>query len=230
MKKMGIYAFLIAFSILTGCSLKEKSEYVFKIDGYEIGQKQFDFYIEENRSNIINEYQNEQELINNSFWEKEVSKGCTVLDKLKEAAQKQCVYEHMVLLMAKEKGLIKSISFEEIEESLEVENKRRDTAIQKGEVIYGNKSYNMNTYMNYYLSNLTRELIRIMEERELKYTEEELRQYCIENGKDVDDLEDKRSIEDLYGFEMKNFLFKQYVLKKVRESCIEINEKYINSQ
>lgn len=223
MKKISIFIVFIVFCFMTSCSSEKNSEYVLKIDGYEIGQEQFDFYIAENRSSIINEYQNEQETIDENFWEKEVSEGCTVLDKLKEAAQEQCIYEHIVLLTAKEKGLITSVSFEEIERELESENKRRDAAIQNGEVIYGNKNYNMSIYMDYYLSNLTRELIRIMEGKELKYTEDELLQYCIENGKNIDDLGDKQSLEDLYGFEMKSFVFEQYILKKVRESCIESN-------
>lgn len=210
-----ISIFISAGTILTGCRNGEENKtekVIFKIKDYEVGQEQFEYYLAENRSNIISQFQEEQENIDDAFWKKVTEDGRTVSEKLEEAAKDQCTYEYTLLLLAKEKGLADSASFQDIKKDMEKENQRRSDAVERGEVIYGNKEYSMSTYMSYYLSNLTRELIRVMEENELKYTDEQLEQYCIEQGLAA---QEGKTLGETYGLAYKTYLLEQYIRQKM---------------
>ena len=58
------------------------------------------------------------------------------------------------LILARELGLLEDIRFSSIENSFELENKRRREAREKGEVIYGPKEFSMHTFFSYWYSNL----------------------------------------------------------------------------
>lgn len=204
-----------ASMILAACRNREEDKtekVIFKIKDYKVGQQQFEYYMVENRSNIISRFQEGQETIDDAFWEKITEDGMTVSEKLEEAAKDQCIYEYTLLLLAKEKGLADSVSFQDIKRDMEKENQRRSDAVERGEVIYGNKEYSMSTYMSYYLSNLTRELIRAMEEKELKYTDEQLERYCLEQGLNA---QEGKTLRETYGLAYKTYLLEQYIRQKM---------------
>ena len=78
----------------------------------------------------------------------------------------------------------------------------------------------MDTYVTYYLNNLTRELIDALSEDELYFTNEELAKYCKEN--EVIEKNDKIKTYEEYRFQYKNILFRQYITEVVENAMEEI--------
>ena len=121
----------------------------------------------------------------------------------------------MIFILARERGLSKAVQFDVIKEEMEKENADRETSVKSGKIVYGNKNYSMSTYLSYSISNLSRELIKLMEDNELKYTDEQILSYCQENGKDVNGLS-SGEIRSKYGLVYRNELLVRYV-----DRCIE---------
>lgn len=204
--------------------LKDTNTYIMKLDNIEITNQQFQYYLDKNRTNIISTYQQPDEPIDQEFWNRQVKDDMSVATLLKEEAKKDCLMEQMIFILAKERGLSKAVTFAEITEEMEKENTARNTSIKSGQVVYGNKNYSMSTYMSYCISNLSRELIKLMEDKELKYTDEQIRSYCEENRKEVSGLTSEE-IRGKYGLVYRNELLGKYV-----ESCIEKRGVVMNKE
>ncbi len=206
-----------------------KEENIFQIEDTDISAEQFGYYISKNRSEVISEYQEDGEAIDEAFWEKETQEGLTVAGQLKEKARQQCLYDQMLLIVAEKKGAADSSSFEDLQEKMENENQERKKKIEGGQVVYGNRSYSMETYMSYYFSNLTAELLKKMENQELKFTDEELREYCASRNRDIYNMEQGQTIRSMYGMEYRTYLLEEYIRQRVEESDVTVNQKAYNS-
>lgn len=226
------YSVLIGFMIcmlVAGASACAKEEAVFKIEDTEISTEQFNYYISKNRSDIISRYQENAELIDEAFWARKADGEATTADVLKEKAKQECLYDQMLLIIAEKKGIADSHSFEDIRKDMEEENQERKGKIESGQIVYGNKSYSVETYMSYYFSNLIHELMKEMEDQELKFTDEELMQYCLSHNKDVENIEQGQTIRSVYGLEYKRFLLDQFIQQQVKESNLTVNRKVYDS-
>ena len=85
------------------------------------------------------------------------------------------------------------------------------------------------SYMSYYFSNLIHELMKEMEDQELKFTDEELMQYCLSHNKDLENIEQGQTIRSVYGLEYKRFLLDQFIQQQVKESNLTVNRKVYDS-
>lgn len=204
--------------------LKDTDTYIMKLGTVEITDGQFQYYLDKNRTDIISSYQKSGETVNEEFWNRQVKDGMSAATLLKAQAKQDCLREQMIFILAKEKGLGNTVTFEEIKEEMEKENTDRENSVKSGKIVYGNKNYSMLTYMNYCISNLSRELIKRMEDKELEYTDEQIRSYCEENGKEVSGL-DSGGIRDRYGVVFKNDLLIRYADACIEELGVEINQK-----
>ena len=174
MKKHSLLIGFMICMLVAGVSACAKEEAVFRIEDTEISTEQFNYYISKNRSDIISQYQENAELIDEAFWARKADGEATTADVLKEKAKQECLYDQMLLIIAQKKGIADSHSFEDIRKDMEEENQERKEKIESGRIVYGNKSYSVETYMSYYFSNLIHELMKEMEDQELKFTDEEL--------------------------------------------------------
>lgn len=168
---------MIMFGI-SACQSENKN-YVLKINDIEIGQKQIEYYISENRSNVINQFQTEGEKVDTNFWKRKTKQNDTIANELKKIATEQCLTEQMLFMVAEEMDLIENASFENILEQLECENRERKEKLESGQVVYGRKNYELQTYMRYYLNNLSYEMLELCKETEQFgiVDEESLNQY-----------------------------------------------------
>lgn len=196
-------------------SLKDADTYIMKLDHVEISNEQFQYYLDKNRTNIISRYQKPGETVDREFWNREAEEGMSAATLLKAEAKQDCLREQMIFILARERGLSKAVQFDEIKEEMEKENADRETSVKSGKIVYGNKNYSMSTYLSYSISNLSRELIKLMEDNELKYTDEQILSFCQENGKDVNGLS-SGEIRSKYGLVYRNELLVRYV-----DRCIE---------
>lgn len=229
MKKHSLLIGFMICMLVAGVSACAKEEAVFRIEDTEISTEQFNYYISKNRSDIISQYQENAELIDEAFWARKADGEATTADVLKEKAKQECLYDQMLLIIAQKKGIADSHSFEDIRKDMEEENQERKRKIENGQIVYGNKSYSVETYMSYYFSNLIHELMKKMEDQELKFTDEELMQYCLSHNKDVENIEQGQTIRSVYGLEYKRFLLDQFIQQQVKESNLTVNRKVYDS-
>ena len=212
-KKVLLLIFLVSL-LLTACEKGEYEEVVFQDE--VITDRQIQIYKQRNRADIIAKYQKDGEQIDESFWGKEIENKKTVKELLMDKALRDCLYDQAILCEAEKHGLIEDASFSEIENALETVNQSNKTE----RLIYGNKFYTLDTYVTYYLNNLTRELIDVLSEDELYFTNEELAKYCKEN--EVIEKNDKIKTYQEYRFQYKNILFRQYITEVVENAMEEI--------
>lgn len=229
MKKHSLLIGFMICMLVAGVSACAKEEAVFRIEDTEISTEQFNYYISKNRSDIISQYQENAELIDEAFWARKADGEVTTADVLKEKAKQECLYDQMLLIIAQKKGIADSHSFEDIRKDMEEENQERKEKIESGRIVYGNKSYSVETYMSYYFSNLIHELMKEMEDQELKFTDEELMQYCLSHNKDLENIEQGQTIRSVYGLEYKRFLLDQFIQQQVKESNLTVNRKVYDS-
>lgn len=229
MKKHSLLIGFMICMLVAGVSACAKEEAVFRIEDTEISTEQFNYYISKNRSDIISQYQENAELIDEAFWARKADREVTTADVLKEKAKQECLYDQMLLIIAQKKGIADSHSFEDIRKDMEEENQERKEKIESGRIVYGNKSYSVETYMSYYFSNLIHELMKEMEDQELKFTDEELMQYCLSHNKDLENIEQGQTIRSVYGLEYKRFLLDQFIQQQVKESNLTVNRKVYDS-
>lgn len=229
MKKHSLLIGFMICMLVAGVSACAKEEAVFRIEDTEISTEQFNYYISKNRSDIISQYQENAELIDEVFWARKADGEVTTADVLKEKAKQECLYDQMLLIIAQKKGIADSHSFEDIRKDMEEENQERKEKIESGRIVYGNKSYSVETYMSYYFSNLIHELMKEMEDQELKFTDEELMQYCLSHNKDLENIEQGQTIRSVYGLEYKRFLLDQFIQQQVKESNLTVNRKVYDS-
>ena len=229
MKKHSLLIGFMICMLVAGVSACAKEEAVFRIEDTEISTEQFNYYISKNRSDIISQYQENAELIDEAFWARKADGEATTDDVLKEKAKQECLYDQMLLIIAQKKGIADSHSFEDIRKDMEEENQERKEKIESGRIVYGNKSYSVETYMSYYFSNLIHELMKEMEDQELKFTDEELMQYCLSHNKDLENIEQGQTIRSVYGLEYKRFLLDQFIQQQVKESNLTVNRKVYDS-
>lgn len=156
--------------LLSSCnSPKEPSTSASKaiyFDGAEISQEQLELYKQRCRAQVLAEYAAEDEEV--------------IQRELEKRAKAECYYEQMVLIVAEEKGLIDSASFADMKAQMEEENRKRGEALEEGQTVYGNKEYSLDTYVSYYISNLTRELEEILFEEGKEDKAELFEQYIQE--------------------------------------------------
>ena len=229
MKKHSLLIGFMICMLVAGVSACAKEEAVFRIEDTEISTEQFNYYISKNRSDIISQYQENAELIDEAFWARKADGEATTADVLKEKAKQECLYDQMLLIIAQKKGIADSHSFEDIRKDMEEENQERKEKIESGRIVYGNKSYSVETYMSYYFSNLIHERMKEMEDQELKFTDEELMQYCLSHNKDLENIEQGQTIRSVYGLEYKRFLLDQFIQQQVKESNLTVNRKVYDS-
>lgn len=167
-----------AACFIVGCQKKEDS--IFTVGQVNISENQFQFYINKNRSSVINTYLQEGEKMDKDFWTRKVE-GKTIEERLKEKAKEECVQQQTLFTLGKEQELLQSDSFEKIEEQMKSENETRQQDVDAGKVVYGTVNYTLETYIEYITSNLERELIKKLSATVLTYTDEELKHYYEEN-------------------------------------------------
>lgn len=93
---------------------------------------------------------------------------------LKETALEECIRRMVILQLAKREGLIDRIDYSSLIEAMEQENRDRKKIREEGGVVYGILEYDRQTYFTYLFSNLKRELMEKLENKELKTDDDEL--------------------------------------------------------
>jgi len=106
------------------------------------------------------------------FWNTPTN-GETPLEALRQATLDVLVETNVILMLARESGLIGYVSQEAILENLEEENIRRAQAVAAGQIIYGPQQFTEDVYLDLVIADI-RAMLRMNAEENANFTEEEL--------------------------------------------------------
>lgn len=134
--------------------LEEKEKIVGSVNGEPITLEEYIFFAQKNKYKVISKFRNDYNLdYHANFWQ-DNSNGKTPGEVLKEMTIETIVTSKIQYLLAKQYGIIKDISFQSIKQHLELENKQRSNASKQNSVIYGPKQYSLESYYEYFTSNM----------------------------------------------------------------------------
>lgn len=145
--------------LIFGCSIffackQPQHRIAFTIDGELIDTTECNMLIKLNRAKIIDYFQKEYHAkYNRDFWTSSFN-GETALQRLKDTVQRQATTIMVKRILAREMGIIANVGYENILNSWNKENKRREEALQNHQSIYGVKSFDMLQFYVYYMSYL----------------------------------------------------------------------------
>lgn len=183
---------VIAILLIINLGLGDNSV-VARVHGEPISYSEFQNGLESNRALVYGYFKGKYDADDSkNFWTTNFD-GEIPLEKIKKDALDDCVENKSKLIMAKDMGLVKDISYKKFLKDLKAENKRRKTAIEKNEVIYGPIEYGEAEYYGVINSNIFSKLEETYT-KDLTYTEEELKKYYTENKEDEFKSEDELKI------------------------------------
>ncbi len=194
----------IVISVLAFFSPTLQHEYVAKVNGESIEEKEFFRQLNLERAVTANYFKQKYNAeVNGDFWTRDFG-GEVPVQYAKERTLKECIRIKVQQTLAKEQGLIEDITYTAFLKKLTEENKARKDAVKNHQVIYGPEQYDENGYFSHMFSNLLNRLKENLLDSEFKPSDAELREYY-EKVKDIyykkEDTVEFQAISISYGKE-----------------------------
>lgn len=146
---------LLAGVLLSGYMLARTSdEQVAELGGYAITDQEVAFHMERLKPSVENEFRvKSQVTLGKGDWTKPVG-DLPPLGVLQERALEQAVRDKVVMILARSHGLLDTVDFSGLTASMEAENRERQAAVQRGEVVYGLVRFTLESYYAHMLVSL----------------------------------------------------------------------------
>ncbi|MGQ1945742.1 hypothetical protein ACT3CD_01405 [Geofilum sp. OHC36d9] len=212
----GLFFVLLIF--MFACNLAKDNE-VARVNHFPISNDELKFWMLLQRAEVYN-YFYEKYGVDDSdvFWKQKIN-GESPLEMLKNLALKKAVRCKIQQILALNKGVVQQIYFDSIMSKMKVENQRRRTKVENGEVVYGSLKFTNRTFFAYEFDKMLIKLKSELLKEELRPTEKDLR--LLANDKDY-------SLEDNYGFYQMQYVEKNY--EKFIDGLVEVAEVEINNK
>lgn len=162
---------------------EDEVDFVLKVNGDMIGREQYEDAVNKFRAQVISDFNGS--VVDDDFWEDEVN-GVSPKQALEELAVRECVETQVLLGLGREEGLTQVLDYNMLVDEMNRENVRRQEAVSRGEAIYGPITYTKDFYLDYVLSNLRIDLLRIYRDDRLKVSDSELKDYYEVNKQALD--------------------------------------------
>lgn len=194
----------VVISAIAFYSRTLQHEYVAKVNGESIGEKEFLRQLNLERAVTVNYFKQKYNAeVKGDFWTRDFG-GEVPVQYAKERTLKECISIKVQQALAKEQGLIEDITYTAFLKKLAEENKTRKEAVKNHQVIYGPEQYDENGYFSHLFSNLVIRLKEKLLDSEFKPSDAELREYY-EKVKDIhykkEDTVEFQTISIFYGKE-----------------------------
>ena len=166
---------LLLLSLFVGCGKQSQppQTVVATINGEAITDREIDYFIKRNRTQIINRYAEQYGLTDFSdFWDKPFD-GVTPRQALEQKALEDACDAKIRLLLMRDKGVYDDISFAGLENRAKAYNAEHEN--QKNTV--GIRTIDLTTFYTYYLSTGEMTLKTLLGEAELKPASSEIEAY-----------------------------------------------------
>ncbi|MBB3126324.1 hypothetical protein FHS19_000978 [Paenibacillus rhizosphaerae] len=162
----------------TGVSkTKHHADVIATVNGVPIQVNEFRRAITANKAGVISyfyeKYDAEPSL---AFWTT-VYGGETPLEMLKKRALQTSVNIKIQQIIAQEQGVLQDIGDDSFVQSLQRENKRRQTAVNQHQVVFGPKEYSEEAYFEYVMTNAIVSVKNHLMEQDWKPDEQQLKQF-----------------------------------------------------
>ncbi|MDQ6423639.1 peptidylprolyl isomerase [Paenibacillus sp. LHD-117] len=192
-----VFVCLIAFAVIASVGIQDDQATVLVINGEEVSAEEYRKLLDENRAYTFSYFKKNYGVDHSSdFWESRYGNEKPI-DVIRKKTFEDLVRLKVQQILAKQKGVVKDISYSRFLSILEEENSRRKEAVQKGQVIYGPEQYRERDYYRTTFDNLKYELKKKLLE-EQPFQETELKQYYTENLESLFKKQDSIQIRKIY--------------------------------
>ena len=176
---VGIGAFIFSFVIFLQKHNDNQREnsYVATVNGESISVKEFRQMIDKGKASIYKYFKDKFGVDGSgNFWNSSYG-GESPVDRVKKEAMDEGARIKVQQILARQKGAVDDISYSAFLKKLDKENKRREEAVKKREVIFGPVHYNPQDYFDYLFSNMLISLKEKLAGTEIKFTKDGLKNY-----------------------------------------------------
>jgi hypothetical protein len=150
---------------------------VAEVNGSPVTTKEFRRVLARQRAPVIDYfYKTHHAKYGRHFWEMDYN-GENPEATVKEWAMKEIVRVKIELELAKQNGLIRETSHDDLLQEMEKENESRLSAVKAHQPVYGPIQMDEVTFMNDYMTKLRNALKEKLSKNELKATDEDLKQH-----------------------------------------------------
>lgn len=142
-----------------------------------VTKREFMVSLSRERANVFSYFNQKYHTEDSSdFWTKSFN-GEIPVERAKKLALDECTKSKIQLILAKGKGLIQDISYQEFLKGMEQENARRAEAVKNNQPVYGLSHFDENEYFSFFFDRLVTRLKEKMADIELKTGDNEMKQY-----------------------------------------------------
>jgi hypothetical protein len=147
------------------------------VNGEPISELEFKLRLIQNRAYVYDYFKRKYGVSDHQkFWDMSYG-GETPIKVARVKTLNECVTIKVQQILAKQKGIIRDISYQGFLEVLKQENLRRKEAVQQGRPIYGPRQYDESGYYYYLFENMVIRLKDVLAENELKVTDQQIAEY-----------------------------------------------------
>jgi len=210
--------FILTVIILVACQSNNPNE-VARVNNHPITKSELQHRMLLEKANVYSYFYRKYGVDDcDDFWFQKLGDEVPI-EKLRKVALTKVVRMKTQQILAFEKGLIKTINFDDILKDLEIVNAQRKQKVEQGEPIYGPVRFTSRTYFQHEFDRMVIKLKDELAKDELKPDQDELIKLQKANGQpDV----------NLSGFFIKQYVDKNYqrYIDLLSDSCdVEINNE-----
>ncbi len=171
MNSLKLNCFFLIFLVATSCHNNElinKSEVVACVNNEPISTLEFKYWMLLEKANVYNYFYHKYQMSDSdNFWTQHLGNEIP-LEKLKEVALMKAKRCKVQLTLARDKGIVETVDFDEIMGGLEEVNAQRREKVERGEPIYGPLQFSKRTYFSDLFDKTMIELKNALAKSELK--------------------------------------------------------------
>ena len=144
-------------------------QWVMKVNGEPVWEEEFDFLLQSNQTTLLSQVKEQ--------YGEEAANGEDQEALLREACRSLAVSQKVRLQLAVSLGVLESSDFYDLQSEMQQKNQENQQAVEEGKPVYGLLTYDFQQYYSYAYSNAVLRSKEVLEQGELKPSEEEVETY-----------------------------------------------------
>lgn len=144
-------------------------QWVMKVNGEPVWEEEFDFLLQSNQTTLLSQVKEQ--------YGEEAANGEDQEALLRQACRSLAVSQKVRLQLAVSLGVLESSDFYDLQSEMQQKNQENQQAVEEGKPVYGLLTYDFQQYYSYAYSNAVLRSKEMLEQGELKPSEEEIETY-----------------------------------------------------
>lgn len=140
-----------------------------KVNGEPVWEEEFDFLLQSNQTTLLSQVKEQ--------YGEEAANGEDQEALLRQACRSLAVSQKVRLQLAVSLGVLESSDFYDLQSEMQQKNQENQQAVEEGKPVYGLLTYDFQQYYSYAYSNAVLRSKEMLEQGELKPSEEEIETY-----------------------------------------------------